>query len=682
MTVSAKSSPPPRRGLANWIAIALAWAVLIAVLVLLVVVERFAARHATRTAMTGLAQIGWQMRDQLDRGMAYRYEELRILSGLRDMQPGTPAAQRRAVLERLQESFPLYAWIGYTRRDGRVEAATGGLLEGQDVAQRPWFQGGVQGPFVGDVHPAVLLEKLLPAQSEPWRFVDIAMPIRDADGRLQAVLGAHLSWGWVRALQRGLLAQAESIYQAELFVVDAQGQTLLGPPGTEGTALPLPAVADLRGAAGAAMRDWGDGRRYVTAIVPTVGEGNYPGLGWVVVVRQSERVAFADYHALQREMVLAGIAVCLFTALCAPLAARRLARPLHRLTEAVAARAAGGSAPIPRQSAYREVDLLSQALVSADARERRHRAELEHINAGLEQRIEERTAEIQASQHHLRTLTDNIPALVADVGRDLRYRFANQAYQEWFGADPATLVGSTLESLYGAEALRSWQPELARVLQGERVQFERSMVLQGRRQYSTATYLPYRNAQGQVDGFYALVFDVTASKELALRLEDEATRDALTGLPNRRLLQRNLPAALARADRQGHNLALLFMDLNGFKGVNDTHGHEAGDELLRLVGQRLVGAVRVTDTVARLAGDEYVVLLEPVADAAADPPLVADKIAAAIAVPFPLEAATVQVTISIGTAVYQPGCGTSAEALLSGADNAMYAAKRAGKGPR
>ncbi|WP_326543135.1 diguanylate cyclase domain-containing protein [Pseudorhodoferax sp.] len=677
--MDAPGSPPRRRGLAHWIAIALAWAVLLAALVLLLLVERFARDHATQTATAALAQIGWQMRDQLDRGMAYRYEELRILSVLREMQPGTPTAQMRAMLERVQQSFPLYAWIGWTQRDGRVEAATGALLEGQDVAKRPWFQGGVQGAFVGDVHPAVLLEKLLPQQQEPWRFVDIAMPIYDAGGALRAVLGAHLSWEWARDLQRGLLAPAESAYQAELFVVDAQAQVLLGPRGTEGKPLDLPAVGPLRTAEGAAMRAWGDGQRYATAIVPTVGHDNYPGLGWVVVVRQAERVAFADYHRLQREMAIGGIAVCLLAALCAPLVARRLTRPLHRLTQAVAARAAGGGAPLPLLDAYREVDLLSRALAGAEERDTLHRAELERVNAGLEQRIEERTAEIRASREQLRTITDNMPALVADVDRDLRYRFANRAYRDWFGVEPAQLVGQTLESLYGEETMRRWQPELARVLQGERVQFERSMVLGGRRQHSSATYLPYRDAEGRVDGFHALVFDITASKELELRLEEEATRDALTGLPNRRHLQRNLPAALARADRLEHHLALLFLDLNGFKAINDTHGHEAGDELLQQVGERLVGAVRITDTVARLAGDEFVVLLEPVSDPAGDPQLVAAKIDAAIGVPFALEAATVQVSVSIGGAVYQPRSGRTAEELLSGADSAMYAAKRAGK---
>lgn len=676
MTETALPPAPRRRGLTAWVATALTVAVLIASLVLLGLVERFARHHATRNATAALGQIGWQMRDQLDRGMAYRYEELRVLAGLRELQPDTPVEQVRAALERVQKSFPLYAWLGYVGRDGRVEAATGDLLRGQNVSKRPWFQGGAQGAFVGDVHAAQLLEKLLPSQDEPWRFVDIAMPVHDASGGLTHVIGAHLSWEWARDLQRSLLAPAESAYRAELFVVDAAGQVLLGPPGTEGKPLGAPHAASWLRTPGSAMRAWNDGLRYATAVVPTVGYKNYPGLGWVVVARQAEEVAFADYHQLQREMLLGGIAVCLLAALCAPLVARRLTRPLFQLTRAVEARRHDASIPIPHLAQYREVELLSRGLADATAQDLHHREELEQINAGLEQRIEARTEQIRACQVHLRTITDNIPALVADLDRDLRFRFANQAYSDWFGVDPSELIGTSLAALYGEDMVRTWAPYLERVMQGERVQFARSMRVRGQLLHSSAIYLPQRAADGQIDGFHALVFDVTAHKELELRLETEVTHDALTGLLNRRYVLQHLPKALLRADRGGHHVALLFLDLNGFKKVNDTYGHEAGDQLLQQVGVRLQGAVRGTDTVARLAGDEFVVVLEPVTDASVDPQRVVAKIDAALCEPFTLDVATVHVSVSTGSAIYLPGSGRSTEDLLSGADTAMYAAKR------
>lgn len=102
----------------------------------------------------------------------------------------------------MQQRFHHCAWIGLTDPKGRVLASAGGLLEGVDVSKRPWWQGALNQPFVGDVHDAVLLEKLLPKQAEPWRFVDFSVPIKAPDDELQGVLGVLLSCAWARARSR------------------------------------------------------------------------------------------------------------------------------------------------------------------------------------------------------------------------------------------------------------------------------------------------------------------------------------------------------------------------------------------------------------------------------------------------------------------------------------------------
>jgi len=155
-------------------------------------------------------------------------------------------------------------------------------------------------------------------------------------------------------------------------------------------------------------------------------------------------------------------------------------------------------------------------------------------------------------------------------------------------------------------------------------------------------------------------------------------RDVLTGLPNRRALMETLPAAMERSARSGKPCALLFLDMDGFKAVNDTHGHEEGDELLRQFGSRIAEAVRRTDTVARLAGDEFVVILESLAttDDAADK---AHGLLAALRQPYTLKDATVTVGASVGVALHLPGDTADLDAWLARADQAMYAAKRGGK---
>jgi len=155
-------------------------------------------------------------------------------------------------------------------------------------------------------------------------------------------------------------------------------------------------------------------------------------------------------------------------------------------------------------------------------------------------------------------------------------------------------------------------------------------------------------------------------------------RDVLTGLPNRRALMETLPDAMERSARSGKPCALLFLDMDGFKTVNDTHGHEEGDELLRQFGSRIAEAVRRTDTVARLAGDEFVVILENLAHLG-DAEDKAQSLLASLRQPYALKNATVSVGASVGVALHLPGDAADLEAWLARADQAMYVAKRGGK---
>ncbi|WP_374041386.1 diguanylate cyclase domain-containing protein [Massilia sp. IC2-278] len=155
-------------------------------------------------------------------------------------------------------------------------------------------------------------------------------------------------------------------------------------------------------------------------------------------------------------------------------------------------------------------------------------------------------------------------------------------------------------------------------------------------------------------------------------------RDVLTGLPNRRALMETLPDAMERSARSGKPCALLFLDMDGFKAVNDTHGHEEGDELLRQFGSRIAEAVRRTDTVARLAGDEFVVILENLAHLG-DAEDKAQSLLASLRQPYALKNGTVSVGASVGVALHLPGDAADLEAWLARADQAMYVAKRGGK---
>ncbi len=175
--------------------------------------------------------------------------------------------------------------------------------------------------------------------------------------------------------------------------------------------------------------------------------------------------------------------------------------------------------------------------------------------------------------------------------------------------------------------------------------------------------------------------EITERRRIETLVRHQAQHDALTSLPNRILFLDRLETALERAARHREHFALLYVDLDGFKPVNDTHGHLIGDELLRQIGQRLAKSVRKTDTVARLGGDEFAVILEEVISEAAALQ-VGEKICAALAEPCTLhlfdEKVTVQVSASIGVAIF-PQHGSDRNDLINAADAAMYMAKRAGR---
>ena len=178
--------------------------------------------------------------------------------------------------------------------------------------------------------------------------------------------------------------------------------------------------------------------------------------------------------------------------------------------------------------------------------------------------------------------------------------------------------------------------------------------------------------------FVGIMRDITEQKQIEKKLVFLARNDTLTGLANRTLFMDRLSDASLRANRNRTALGVMFLDLDGFKQINDTMGHHNGDELLKQFATRITAAVRKTDTVARLGGDEFTILLEELTTPELGMETIADKIIAAIRSPFLLDGNAVVVTTSIGLAIHIPG-EFNGEELLRRADFAMYKAKNSGK---
>ncbi|MES3021770.1 MAG: diguanylate cyclase [Pseudomonadota bacterium] len=280
----------------------------------------------------------------------------------------------------------------------------------------------------------------------------------------------------------------------------------------------------------------------------------------------------------------------------------------------------------------------------------------------------------------LRTIADNLPILIGYVDSDLRFEFCNATFHEWTGLLPAQLIGRSLLDVVNAAPSPTAdviKPHLARALQGERVEFELPPRVGGGERWLHHIYVPQIGTDGKVRGIYLLCTDVTQLKLVQRTLSEMARFDELTGLPNRYQLNEKLAEAALRNNRTAQPLGLIFLDIDHFKQVNDTLGHGMGDEVLREFARRLRASVRQTDTVARLAGDEFVIVLEALADSAAIG-LVAEKILLAMCAPMMLESGELQVSSSIGGA-YAVGPGILPKHLLECADHALYDAKRAGR---
>ncbi|MBV8660516.1 MAG: PAS domain S-box protein [Burkholderiales bacterium] len=285
-----------------------------------------------------------------------------------------------------------------------------------------------------------------------------------------------------------------------------------------------------------------------------------------------------------------------------------------------------------------------------------------------------------ASKERLATITDNLPALIAYVGADLRYQFNNRTYLDWFGKSPEALSGTLLTEFVAEHSSKKVDRHIARALSGQRATYEKVLRSIHGEMWVQTTFVPDVTDEGKVDGFYVLSQDITDRKALEQRLVYEVTHDTLTALPNRRAFLRTIVDAAKRARRSGQGMALLYLDLDGFKQLNDVHGHEFGDRVLQHFAATLSSTVRETDTVCRLAGDEFTVVLETLADPEAGSIRVAEKILERLRQTTVIDGVTVQLASSIGIASVGSGEAVVPDTLIARADAAMYRAKGAGKG--
>jgi diguanylate cyclase (GGDEF)-like protein len=529
--------------LRTYFAITIAGLIIVLSLILSVVIGKKSSEKLQDEVGNSLSEAAFQMSDKLDHFMWSRYSEVMILSELDTLQNRENPGEIRRLLNQLNESIPSFSWVGITSNEGRVIASTGGILEGADVRSRPVYIEGMKKTFIGDVHDAVLLAKLLPNPSgEPLQFVDISTPILDNNGKSLGVLAAHLSWEWSKEMRESVLKPLEGKRKdVEIFIVSSKDNTvLLGPKKMVGKPLNIESVKLAQSHKNNfKIEKWPDGKSYVSGYAFGKGYKNYQGLGWTVIVRQPEATAFSTVKDLQETIMLLGTISAIIFAFIGWLLAGRITSPLNSISNTAKKLISGEETEIQIHKGIKEVEILSSS----------------------------------------------IRELVTTLGRK--------------------------------------------------------------------------------------------ETELGV-METKATHDNLTGLPNRAALFNYVDEAMVQAKSDGDSLVFLYLDLDGFKGVNDTHGHHIGDLLLQEVGRRL-SKVAAGQFVSRLGGDEFVIVLKlPAIQSHMTGKNIAGEIIRSINEEFYLEGKFANVGCSIGIAVW-PLDGGTVEEILKKADKALYVSKSSGK---
>jgi len=278
------------------------------------------------------------------------------------------------------------------------------------------------------------------------------------------------------------------------------------------------------------------------------------------------------------------------------------------------------------------------------------------------------------------SLVQVMPQCLYRMDRESRITFANRALERHLGKPREAILGHSPREVYPADLAAKYRQDDLRVLQGETLNLIEEMVSldsEQRKRYIEIVKTPTYAPDGSINGIQGIFWDITARKSAEEQIEYLAHHDPLTDLPNRVLLRDRFLQAQGQAARSDARVAILFLDLDHFKLVNDTLGHPIGDRLLQAVAERLRRGVRETDTISRQGGDEFVIVLPELADPESAGSI-AGKLMEQMHEPVRVNGHRLNVTFSLGIALY-PDDGEDFDTLMKKADTAMYSAKEAGR---
>lgn len=528
------------RSLATILSIKLAVMTVVLSIIVCIAIDFYVSKRMQIKIGNSLVNTAHHISNQLDQFMWSRMHELKILLALEDIQSGVDHNKIYIIINQLKESFPFFSWIGFTDTKGKVLAATDNFLFGQDISSRPVFKEGIRGRFIGDVHEAVLLAKLFTdAPDDHIQFVDISYPVLNRSGEISGVLAAHLNWEWAKELIETL---HRSLFNyTEIFILSKKDNTvLLGHDDYIGKSLDnffADSPVDFRGQW--MLKTWPDGKEYLTGVVQSAGYDDYPGLGWIVLVRQPVNIAYDDISYIQTYIIYCGLLFVIIFIFLGYFIAKGITKPLNELAVAANHIRQGESLDFPKHFGIKEIESLKCALFNM----------VDRLN----------TSELAFNKMQIVAMTDPLTSL------NNRASF----------------------SLYIEKCIKNIQ--------------------------------------------------------------------------------------------EHESISVLYIDLDGFKKVNDIYGHHIGDMLLVEVSARLVKCVCEQECIFRIGGDEFVIILNTLRGVEEKTICsVGNNIIKEINISFNIRGNIVHIGCSIGCAIW-PKNGYEVNDIIQKADKALYISKITGR---
>ena len=284
-----------------------------------------------------LVRLSKRVNDILDREMLERFREIRFAASLPILtNENSSINEKRELIQKIKDNYNHHEWIGYALPDGTVEVGTNGYLEGKNVKARPWHPNGLTGPYIGDVHDALLLAKLLPNNSgEAIYFLDVAFPVINKDGKTLGVLCTHLTWQWTRDVIRSIQKE----HGVEIFLLSKDGMILVGPGNSERAN-----ISDISSNVAQSFNtneesfkilNWNDNIKYLTASSVSKGFEEYEGFSWKVIVREPINEAFKIAHKNATSILFISVILGIIGAFIGIVISTKISRPLNELSQIV-----------------------------------------------------------------------------------------------------------------------------------------------------------------------------------------------------------------------------------------------------------------------------------------------------------------------------------------------------------